>query len=29
MNPNTGTQNRILSISTQGGFMQIEVRLTK
>jgi immune inhibitor A len=29
MNPNTGTQVRIQSISAQGGFMQIEVRPAK
>jgi len=29
MNPNTGTQVRIQSISAQGGFMQIEVRPVK
>ncbi len=29
MNPNTGTQIRIQSISAQGGFMQVEVRPAK
>ena len=29
MNPNTGTQIRIQSISAQDGFMQIEVRPAK
>jgi immune inhibitor A len=28
-NPNTGTQIRIVSISAQGGFMQVEVRAAK
>ncbi len=28
-NPNTGTQIRVVSVSAQGGFMQVEVRPAK